>query len=203
MSEKFREDCYESEYTLLGMRHLPSQPELFLLIRENGEDVKLFRFELIGKRMSVDSVTPMYECDPEEDFSGELPDDYPQEALTFNEVLEFVGEILAPQEGEIGEAEIRYAMEKFECSREEAIRTVEFLRDRQQKERDSPDFSSLDMVTLLCRSKGCTFSLHSEPKGEWRFEVHTPKPGQRLVTEPGVFSLVCMDAILHLQDVRP
>lgn len=203
MTEKFREDCYESEYTLLGMRHLPEKPELFLLTRENGGDVKLFRFELVGKRMSVDSLTPMFEGSPEEDFSGELPDDYPHEVLTFNEVLEFVGNVLAPQDGEIGEAEIRYAMEKFECSREEAIRTVGFLRDRQQEERDSPDFGPLDMVTLLCQLNGCTFSLHSEPKGEWRFEVHTPKPGQRLVTEPGVFSLVCMEAILHLKDLRP
>ena len=198
--EEFNNKAYE----LLGMRHDTRHPFLFLLTRmsrDTGESssTALFRFELRGHRMQVDSVLPMYGADPEDDFGGELPDDAPQEILTFSEVLDFVGDVLVPRDGEhVGEAEIQYVMGKLCLEREAAVRYIREMRESAQDQRDCPDFGPMQMIMLLCKRTGCTISLHSDEKGEWRIDLHTPKPSDRLVTETQLFSLSAMDAIAHL-----
>jgi hypothetical protein len=196
------EEFNSKSYQLLGMRHDTRHPFLFLLTRmseENSSSTALFRFELRGHRMQVDSVLPMYGADPEGDFGGELPDDAPQEILTFNEVLEFVGDVLLPRDGDrIGEAETRYVMDKFNLPRPTALNYIRELRESAQDQRDCPDFGPMQIIMMLCKRAGCTISLHSDEKGEWRIDLQTPKPSDRLVTETQLFSLSAMDAIAHL-----
>jgi hypothetical protein len=196
------EEFNSKTYELLGMRHDTRHPFLFLLTRmseESSSRTALFRFEMKGHKMQVDSVLPMYGASPEDDFSGELPDDAPQELLTFGEVLDFVGEVLVPTDGEeIGEAELRYVMDRYSLSRGEAANYILDIRESAQDQRECPDFGPMQLILLRCRDKGCTISLHSNEKGEWRFELHTPHPGDRLVTETQLFSLSALDVLYHL-----
>jgi hypothetical protein len=136
-----------------------------------------------------------------ENFGAPLPDDAPREVLIFKEVLEFVKTILAPQEGEIGEAEIRYVMNKMKCDRQTAIESIKYTRERMADEREYPDFGALSLMAMLARHKGCTWSMEGDKDGNWTFRINSPLPGQRMVSENGLFSQVLMDVIHHLNTI--
>jgi len=159
----------------------------------------VYEFEAVGENVRLSEMLRHDGGDDHSAWEGQLPKDYPEGILTFKETLSFVKNELAPAQGpRIGEAEIRHVMEHHSCNREEAILVIEFHRDKEDSERRCPEFGALMMLHMMAASKGCTWSMQGDEKGNWTFKVNTPNPRDRFISENGLFSQVAMDTIHHL-----
>lgn len=203
---EMNDELNEYDYELCGMKKSLSDPRVVLLVRCTGHDQESEYKVLVFVAKDADLlVLELLRKDGQascpENFDSPLPDDAPREVLIFREVLEFVKSVMVPQEGEIGEAEIRYVMNKHQCDRQAAIQTIKYTREKIADEREYPDFEALSLMAMLARHKGCTWSMENDKDGNWTFRINSPLPGQRMVSENGLFSQVLMDVIHHLNKI--
>ena len=200
-SDQFREECYKHDYLILGRLHVPTEPEVILLLevmRFHGPTtVETYLFHLEDRDMQIKHVVSESGNDPASAYEWEMDPECPRELCNFQEVLDYVSNVLVPEDTP-GEAEIRYVMKKFEVDREEAIGISQQMQELRAEERICPDFGPMQMIMLLCNRAGCTISMHHDEKGHWKFEIHSKVPGQRLVTDFRIFSNVALEVIEHL-----